>query len=161
MQYLTIKIRSFAILFIAILCITGCKDKYAEMVKEQKALDENFIKAYLEQHTITNATRTESGLYYIPVSPGTGAQIQKNNLVTAHYISRYLNGQKITSTYDLAQMQQFRVGVNQIQLKGLDEGLQLLRNKEKATLIIPSHLAYGRSGGNAILIYELDIQNVQ
>jgi FKBP-type peptidyl-prolyl cis-trans isomerase FkpA len=41
----------------------------------------------------------------------------------------------------------FRLGEGQ-QVKGLEEGVLLMRKGDKARLILPAHLAYGMSGDN-------------
>jgi peptidyl-prolyl cis-trans isomerase A (cyclophilin A) len=77
-----------------------------------------------------------------------------------------MSGAKFESTYENGQPGNFVIGVGQV-LKGWDEGLQLMKEGETATLIIPSGMAYGRSGrypsipGNAILIFEMNILEVK
>ena len=165
MQF-SLRFKRFTFLpFLGLLLLLGCKDEFAERVEEQKRLDDSYIQAYLEDAKITNAQRQESGIYYIPGTPGTGAQIQKSNEVQVHYIGRSFTTGTFYSTYSSGTLATFVVG--QTGLRGLDEGLQLLKNGERATIIIPSGLAYGRNYGNynippnSILMYELEIKSVK
>jgi FKBP-type peptidyl-prolyl cis-trans isomerase len=156
----------YLMLLLGFLFLAACEDRFAEMAKEQREQDEKDIQAYLEFHKIQNAQRQPSGLYYIPQTPGTGARVQKGSTVKAHYIGKFMSGAKFESTYENGQPGNFVIGVGQV-LKGWDEGLQLMKEGETATLIIPSGMAYGRSGrypsipGNAILIFEMNILEVK
>src|SRR5687768_13656010 len=87
-------------LLIGVLLLASCKDEYAELAEEQRQKDEQYIKEYLTYYNIQNAQRQPSGVYYIPQTPGTGAQIQKGSTVKIHYIGKFLNRSKFESTYD-------------------------------------------------------------
>jgi FKBP-type peptidyl-prolyl cis-trans isomerase len=87
--------------------------------------------------------------------------------VKAHYINRFLSGYKLESTYDSGQPGTFVIGQSNM-VPGLTDGLLLLKNGEKATIIIPSHLGYGRYGAyyqgippNAVLVYEINVLEVK
>jgi peptidylprolyl isomerase len=132
---------------------------------EQAATDDALIRTYMAKDTtIHNFTKTNSGLYYIRRREGTGAQVQSGNTVKVHYIGRFLNGNKFDSSYD--RNSPFMVTVEKTNvIKGWTEGLQLMKNDEKATLYIPSALAYGRGGStnipaNTVLVFEMEILSV-
>ena len=162
-----------ALVLLVLLGFAGCKseDPYEEYEKQQRELDDQYIQEYLTGNKITNFTKTATGLYYLPQQVGTGAKIQTGNIVTMHYIGRFLNGQKFESSYDSGVPLSFTVGGNVASngtpvIRGMNEGIVFMNNLENSTLIIPSHLGYGRSNygyipGGTVLIYELTIVEVK
>jgi len=65
--------------------------------------------------------------------------------VTVHYTGRLINGQVFDSSVDRGDPLVFPLG-QQLVISGWEEGLALMRKGEKATLIIPSDIAYGARG---------------
>ena len=64
-------------------------------------------------------------------------------------------------------MQPFSFGLGQGQvIKGWDEGVALLKKGSKATLYIPSTMAYGERGAgdkipaNAVLIFDVEVTDI-
>jgi peptidylprolyl isomerase len=58
---------------------------------------------------------------------------------------------KFDSSLDRGQPLKFPIGKGRV-IKGWDEGIARLRIGEQATLVIPSHLAYGPKGAGDGLI---------
>jgi FKBP-type peptidyl-prolyl cis-trans isomerase len=117
-------------------------------------------EAYLKEHNI-NVKPTADGLYFIPVKKGTGKHPQPGDKVKVHYTGYLLNGQKFDSSLDRGKPFEFTLGKGQV-IKGWDEGIAMLRKGGKATLIIPSELAYGqRSMGPippyATLVFDVEL----
>lgn len=156
---------SFCLFLLFGLLLSSCKDEYAERIEKQKANDEAAIQEYLTYYKIQNAQRQPSGIYYIPQTPGTGGPVQKGSTIKIHYIGRYLNGQKIESTYDSGQPLTViaNTGRNNGLTEGLNEGLLLLKDGEKATIIVPSILGatsyYGQYG--SVMLYEVTVLEVK
>ncbi|WP_051359691.1 FKBP-type peptidyl-prolyl cis-trans isomerase [Adhaeribacter aquaticus] len=138
-----------------------------EMAERRDALDEEIIKKHIIEKNITNAQRQASGLYYVPKTPGTGDLIQKGDSVRVHYIGKFLDGYKFESSYDNNQPLRTKVGVVGMIVKGMDEGLQLMRKDEVATLILPSNLGYGMYGnggsipGRTVIQFEVKVLSVK
>ena len=112
------------------------------------------------------AVTTESGLTYIITQAGTGAQLKAGDTVSVHYTGLLTNGLKFDSSLDRGEPLSFQLGAGRV-IKGWDEGLQKLRVGDRATLIIPSAIAYGASGAggvippDATLIFIVEIVGVQ
>lgn len=135
-----LKFGYFFIILLSLAGFTSCEDDVQKQIDDRKALDDQEIQAYMTANNITNAQRQASGLYYVPQTPGTGNTIQKGNSVSMHYITRDVYGNKFESTYDTGRPRLVsKVGSGEV-IKGWDEGLQLMKLKETATLIIPSYL---------------------
>lgn len=107
-------------------------------------------------------TQTESGLFYSIEKKGEGEQPQKGNTVKVHYKGELLDGTVFDSSFKRNQPIEFSIGVGQV-IPGWDEGIALLTKGAKATLIIPSDLAYGSAGAggvippNATLKFEVEL----
>ena len=138
-------------------------DPYTFDVEGQKKIDEQVIRKYFRDNNIdtTKVVRTESGLYYLNVKPGTGAEVKAGNLVEVHYVGKFTNGAEFDNSWKRAQPLTLTVGAKQV-IAGWDEGLQLMKVGEEALLFIPSHLAYGPYPQNgmppsAVLIFNVDV----
>ena len=102
---------------------------------------------------------TESGLQYIIHVEGEGAKIKPEDRVLVNYKGTLLDG----TQFDANDSTEF--AANQV-IKGWTEGLGLLGKGGKATLFIPSELAYGERGAgakiepNSTLIFEVEVLDV-
>ena len=87
-------------------------------------------------------------------------------MLKVHYEGMLLDGAVFDSSFKRNQPIDFTLGVGQV-IKGWDEGISLLSVGEKATFIIPSDLAYGKSGAggvippNATLIFDVELMDVK
>jgi FKBP-type peptidyl-prolyl cis-trans isomerase len=139
------------ILFIPVLLSFSCN----KQAKEELEL----LQAWLDEHNITTEP-TASGLYYIETLEGDGNYPQYGDKVTLEYLGRFLNGEVFDTSYDGPPIS-FYLGYGDV-IKGWDEGISYMKNGGKATLIIPSSLAYGAQGsGDAIPPYSTLIFDVE
>jgi FKBP-type peptidyl-prolyl cis-trans isomerase len=119
---------------------------------------------YLDDHAQKDGvTVTDSGLQYVVTIAGEGAQPGPTDQVTVHYKGSLIDGTVFDSSYDRGQPISF--GLNQV-IPGWTEGLQLMQEGSKYTLVIPAHLGYGDAGaggvipGGATLIFEVELIKV-
>ena len=121
------------------------------------------IEDYLTQNGI-NAQQTGSGLYYEITEQGSGATAKFGDIVTLEVEGFLLDGRKFESTIDrgdnLGPLPAGQGGL----LAGLSEGITLLNEGAKATLVVPSSLAFGCDGSqgtiigpNEILVFEMEM----
>jgi FKBP-type peptidyl-prolyl cis-trans isomerase len=103
-------------------------------------------KTVVKQEAVTTA----SGLTYIITKKGDGARVKKGDEVIVNYTGLLTNGRKFDSSLDRNQTFSFFVGEGRV-IRGWDEGLQLLRVGDHATLIIPASIGYGERGAGAII----------
>jgi FKBP-type peptidyl-prolyl cis-trans isomerase len=156
------------LLILGLALFSSCKDEYQERFKKQQQADDTFIQEYLKANNIQNAQRQASGVYYIPLTPGNGTRVQKTSNLELHSIGRLLNygSAKFESTYENGKTRDVKLGLNQM-VKGLEEGLSLMQEGEKAKIIVPSGLGYGQAGnyttipGNAVLLYEIYLVDIK
>lgn len=131
------------------------------------------IKKYIADNKL-NVTKTDSGLYYVVTKQGEGAKPAPGDTVVVNYTGLFLNGKAFESSVKSDAIKyklpinpmnpykpiRFPIGVRGM-IKGWDEGLQLLNKGSKATLILPSSLAYGEQGSGPIQPFTPLIFNVE
>ena len=152
--------------------------KQAQMQEEMKAkaeaqkpIDDKILVDFFAKNNI-KATKTSSGLYYTIQSQGAGAQIVKGQMAAVMYTGKTLDGKAFDSNVDTSvghhgtKPLEFVVGMGQM-IPGMDEGITLLKKGSKATLYLPSPLAYGSQspspniGPNSILIFDVEVTDVK
>ncbi len=109
---------------------------------------------------------TASGLKYIDLKVGDGAEAKKGQNVEVHYTGWLTDGKKFDSSLDRKQAFKFPLGAGKV-IKGWDEGVAGMKVGGKRKLTIPPDLAYGASGfgnvipANATLIFEVELLAVK
>jgi len=119
----------------------------AELIEKQKQQSEEEVKLLQDYLTNNNITEkpTESGLYYIVKEKGNGKQPVKGNKVSVSYTGTFMNGEVFDSSEKSGKPFEFTLGNGEV-IAGWDEGVALMKVGEKATLLIPSKIAYGPEG---------------
>ena len=105
-----------------------------------------------------NVDSTASGLQYTIIAPGADEKITRQDTIWVNYKGTLLNGE----VFDQNDSVQFNL--NRV-VPGFSEGICLLGEGGKATLYLPSNLAYGEHGNrniepNSTLIFEVEILKV-
>jgi peptidylprolyl isomerase len=137
------------------------KKEYSD---EQQGGETGIINKYLKDNGIT-ASPTASGLYYIEREKGTGPAPQTGDKVKVWYTGKLVDGTVFDASENRGQPYEFALGQGRV-IKGWDEGIALMKQGGKATLIIPSKLGYGERGsGQRIppfspLVFEVELQGV-
>lgn len=122
-------------------------------------------KEYLEKAAKEpGAVKTESGLVYVSLKEGTGAQPKPSDSVKVNYRGTLPDGKEFDSSYTRGKPIEFRLdGV----IKCWTEGLQKMKVGGKARLVCPSSLAYGETGAGdqilpgATLAFEVELLDIK
>ena len=154
----------FQIKMLSVSTADQIKAKKEKEAKNAMAKSASEVKNYLKANKITTKPNA-SGLYYVETVEGSGKQAVAGKKVKVHYTGTLLNGTKFDSSLDRGQPFEFTLGQGQV-IRGWDEGVALMKEGGKATLIIPSDLGYGPRGAgasippNATLVFEVELLEV-
>jgi FKBP-type peptidyl-prolyl cis-trans isomerase len=123
------------------------KKQMEDMAKKQQENEAMYgnVKAEGEAFLADNATKegvitTASGLQYVVLTPGSGAQPTAASNVQVHYHGTTPDGTVFDSSVERGQPIDF--GLNQV-IPGWTEGVQLMKEGAKYRFFIPQELAYG------------------
>lgn len=135
---------------------------YAMMHMEAKASEARAKeKRYMDSVAqLEGVVRDSTGLCYKMLVEGTGSNPQDTSLVLMHYKVCTVDGKQIDATAEEPVMLDLRRVI-----PGWTIGIPKLKEGGKATLYIPSNLAYGASGrdpipANATLIFDVELVKV-
>lgn len=148
------------------LCCTalGAAFTLAPLTAMSQTALEKGEKFLAENKTKEGVQTTPSGLQYKITKEGTGKSPQATDKVLVHYEGKLLDGTVFDSS--IKRNEPISFPLNRV-IPGWTEGLQLMKEGGKATLYIPSKLAYGsRGAGGAIgpdetLIFEVELLKVE
>lgn len=132
--------------------------KKAQVTKgKERAAAEKYAKE-------KGAEKSASGLVYIPLKKGTGAQPAPTDTVKVHYKGTLTDGTEFDSSYKRNEPAEFPLnGV----IPCWTEGLQKMKVGGKARLVCPSEIAYGDMGrppvipGGATLVFDVELLEVK
>lgn len=120
---------------------------------DKKVENEQEIQAYIARKNIS-ARKTESGLYYA-VTPGSGTRVPaEGDQVQLHYVLSRIADDVIIDSSRVSRNQPLKLPFGSIVgTEGLREGISLLKEGDKAVLLLPSSLAFGSRGSAGLLPY--------
>ncbi len=113
-----------------------------------------------------NEVTTGSGLKYVDLQEGQGAEAKSGQTVSVHYTGWLENGTKFDSSHDRREPFSFQLGAGQV-IRGWDEGVAGMKIGGKRKLTIPAELGYGARGAggvippNATLIFDVELLGVR
>ncbi len=108
----------------------------------QAQKDENAIIDYAVDKNL-DVKKTASGLYYLIKQEGQGPNLIHGQPCKVHYDGYTLDGKIFDSSHKRGKPISFSVGQ---MIPGWNEALKFMNAGTKATLLIPSHLAYAERG---------------
>lgn len=125
--------------------------------KSEKEKGAAFLEAFIKNE---GATKTESGLAYKIIQPGSKERPVPTDIVTVHYKGTLIDGKEFDSSFKRNEPIEFPLDKV---IKGWTEGMQLIGKGGKIKLVIPSELAYKDQGappsipGGATLTFEVEL----
>lgn len=113
-----------------------------------------------------------AGIVIKDVVVGTGSTARDDSEVRIQYTGWLYDakapdhhGTKIDSSYDSGHPLSFSLGANEV-VEGMDTGVKGMKVGGKRTIIIPSHMGYGRRGSppdvppNSALVFDIELLEV-
>jgi len=134
------------------------------------------FKKYIDDNKMVGVS-TPDGLFYTITKPGTGDKPAVGDTAEVYYTAKFTNGKVFeTNVKEIAQKNnnynpglQYKtikipVGVHKV-IAGWDEGLLQMNKGAKATLVVPSKLAYGEQGYAVVppytpLVFDIEVVNI-
>jgi len=140
------------LLFFFGLLILSCEKE------DLKAEESLLLEQYIKDNNIT-VQPTASGLYYIETLEGTGVMPRLTKQVKVKYSGKLLKNGVVFDQTEGDETATFTLGSL---IAGWNEGLGMMKEGGKATLIIPSSIGYGSQGQGSIpayatLIFEVEL----
>lgn len=139
------------------------KDRIAAFQIKEDAKREARNKEYLvEAAKASGAEKTNSGLIFFDLTPGTGPSPTAKNKVRVHYRGTLIDGYQFDSSYDRGAPSD--LGLKDV-IRCWTEGLQKMKVGGKAKLVCPADIAYGQHSQGAIpagstLIFEVELLEI-
>jgi FKBP-type peptidyl-prolyl cis-trans isomerase FkpA len=141
--------------------------KMAAYAEQQLKKDDVVLQDYIKKNNL-NAQKDASGVYYVVTQPGTGAKPKQGQIVSVQYKGTLLDGKEFDSSAkgNGGRPIEFPIGVGQV-IPGWDKAIPLLNKGSKATILIPSSLAYGQRGAgadipaDAVLRFDVELVDVK
>jgi FKBP-type peptidyl-prolyl cis-trans isomerase FkpA len=109
------------------------------------------------------AVKTESGLIFLSLKEGKGANPQPSDTVRVHYRGYFPDGKEFDSSYKRREPTEFPL--NRV-IKCWTEGVGMMKAGGKAKLTCPPSIAYGERGAggvippNAVLQFEVELLGI-
>ncbi|MEH6444099.1 MAG: FKBP-type peptidyl-prolyl cis-trans isomerase [Oceanospirillaceae bacterium] len=165
---ITISGKNFSKVFLLAMFLTGCGDNAEEAAFRaslvDKALNDDNSKLgerFLQENRLKeNVVQTKSGLQYVVLSSGSGAQPKIQDKVEVHYEGRLVNGDVFDSSYKRAKTSVFPIrGV----IAGWRQVLLQMKAGDHWQVFIPAKLAYGATSpslgiaANSTLIFDIKL----
>jgi FKBP-type peptidyl-prolyl cis-trans isomerase len=125
--------------------------------------DADAIRGYINRHG-WKMQESKAGLWYEITNTGTGKKAETGKTATLEYQVRLLNGTPCYSSDSLGN-KTFTIGKGGVE-PGLELGILMLREGDKARFIMPPHLAHGLVGdqnkipARATIVYEVHLLKI-
>ena len=144
---------------LAIVCafLVSCSSGPA---KDFSTINEKQITDYIKTNKL-EATKSESGLYYVVDEAGEGVQPTSASTVQVAYRGHYLNGE----VFDESSERGISFPLKRV-IKGWTEGITYFKEGGKGILLVPAHLGYGNYDtrgipGGSVLIFDIHLIEVK
>ena len=148
--------KKYLYLFTLVLIFISCSDKTDTSFEPETEQD---IIQYIEDNNL-NATRSNSGLYYVINNEGSGARPTSTSNVTVDYKGYFLDG----VVFDESNSNGISFRLNEV-IQGWTEGITYFREGGNGILLVHYNLGYGESGrgsipGGSVLIFDIRLLSV-
>jgi FKBP-type peptidyl-prolyl cis-trans isomerase len=135
----------------------------------QKQNDDELVEQQVLRSYLAANKRVEEieGIYYVRLTETSNNTVKRGDLINIQYTGSFINGVVFDTTFVSNPFELIYGTPNQV-IEGLEKVLKVLKNGEKAKIIIPSQFAFGEKGSStgiippySTVIYNLEIINIK
>lgn len=135
----------------------------------QKQNDEELVEQQILKYYLTSEKEIEEigGVYYHKLKNTSNSTVKRGDVINIQYTGSFINGVVFDTTFSVQPFELVYGTPNQV-IEGLEKVLKVLKNGEKAKIIIPSQFAFGEKGSStgiippySTVIYNLEIINIK
>jgi FKBP-type peptidyl-prolyl cis-trans isomerase len=140
------------------------KEPLIKINKKLVRTEDERIQEFIDRYG-WEMSETGSGLRYLVYHEGNGTVATTGKIAVIKYSVGLLNGDTLYTSREEGP-KEFLIGKGGVE-SGLEEGILLLKQGDRAKFIIPSHLAFGLVGdGNKIpakatLVYDVELTKIK
>ena len=127
------------------------KEAFLNWIDDFGEYEKVLLQQFLEKRSV-DARPTPSGLYHVVLEEGSGPPVQEGDTVVVHYEGKFLNGKFFDSTKQRKQPFEFVYGTEWQVIEGMEEVIGQMKEGEKALAILPSDVAFGKTGSSTGII---------
>jgi len=127
------------------------KEAFVKWIEDFGDYEQVILKQYLKNSELPVENLT-NGLYYLNLRSGNGKKVEKGDTVIVHYEGRFLNGKFFDSTIKRKEPFGFVYGQEWQVIEGMEQAIGLMEEGEKSLFIMPSDVAFGKSGSSTGII---------
>ncbi|MCX7862578.1 MAG: FKBP-type peptidyl-prolyl cis-trans isomerase [Bacteroidales bacterium] len=127
------------------------KKEFLAWIEDFGEYEKAVLKKYLKKRNIPYDPN-DTAVYKIQVNKGNNPCIQYGDTVIMHYEGYFLNGKLFDSTRKRKEPFLWIAGTEWQLIKGLEKAVLAMCNGEKSIFIIPSALAFGKTGSSTGII---------
>jgi FKBP-type peptidyl-prolyl cis-trans isomerase len=133
--------------------LAACSKESVDPSSEAYDRNDSEIKTYVSKNNLAG-TLTASGLYYVITNPNPAGKLATiGEELEFSYKATNLEGQLVDSSAAASPVF-YPLGIGSV-FPGLEQGLSLMREGEKAILLIPSYLAYNSDAKTNLPAYSV------
>ena len=138
--------------------------EYMTMIEEFRLAEDSLINDYLTKNKV-KVKPTQEGLYFMKSISGKGKAVTDGSRVLVHYTGKFLDGMVFDSSLEREPFS-LTVGEGHV-IPGWEKALLMMKEGDKATVLIPSNLAYGARGADYVippyapLIFDIEVLEVE
>lgn len=138
--------------------------EHRQEMEKAKASEVTDLQNYIKSKNITVAP-LPSGLYYIETKKGNNQKPKVGDYGKIHFIVSTIHGDTLYSSYRQGEPMMWESGKD-FDNKGVTEALSIMSKGSKASIIVPSSLAFGEQGRGQMvapyttLLYDLELVDI-
>ncbi len=141
--------------------------KYPELSRRDLELEEQVALQRILSSYVSDSIQWVNGIFMINQIIGSGAYPVTGDEVIIHSSGKTLNGKLVESTAHRSEAFHYIIGQKDQVLPGFDLAIRHMRKGAKCIAIVPSYLAYGRTGSSTgivnpyeTLIFEIEMIDI-